>query len=193
MPPTRIEKHMEKQRRKAARELEASFPPDQNNALKKRRPPAKKKSKGGGRVLDQGADLHYRKNKNGFPSARLNSKEIGDDSHLLGVSDRFDDEVPSLDPEAVVGRGSMRPLLRPREESENESGYENDARERDAIVEDLTGHLSQVERDRVIESMRKKAADAAQEKAGNPRMTRIKSTAWGTGLWTKAGKALGML
>jgi hypothetical protein len=160
--------------------------PDENNAQKKRRQPAaKKKSKGGARVSDQGADLHYGKNNNGFPSARLNSKEIEDDPYLLGVSNRFDDEVPSLDPEAVAGR-KEKGSFRPPEESENESGEEND--ENAKIQEELMGHLSQEQRQRVIDHMRQKAADAAQEKAGNPAYDTYKKHCLGDGALDESGE-----
>jgi hypothetical protein len=87
--------------------------------------------------------LHNGKNNNGFPSARLNGRGIGDDSYLLGVSDMLDDEVPSLDLEQVAGSKDGK-SLRPPEECENESDDEGAK-----IEEELMGHLSQEQRQRV--------------------------------------------
>jgi hypothetical protein len=103
--------------------------------------------------------LHYGKNNNGFPSARLNGKGIGDDPYLLAVLDRFDDEVPSLDPEQVAERKDGESFC-PPEESENESDDEGAN-----IEEELMGHLSQEQRQRVKNHIRAQAANQTAEKA----------------------------
>jgi hypothetical protein len=159
MGPTRIEKAFAAQKRKATQALESSFPIENNAEKKRRPPPVKKKSTGGARVLDQGADLHYGKNNNGFSSARLNGKGIEDDPHLLGDLDRLDDEVPSLDSEQLAGCKDGE-SFRPPEESENESNDEGAK-----IEEDLMGHLRQEQRQRVKDRIKANAGNWTAEKA----------------------------
>jgi hypothetical protein len=72
---TRIEKAQQKQKLKAARELENCFAANGNKGRRPSSKAPKKGAKGGARLSDHGADLHYSQNKNGFSTARVNSQQ----------------------------------------------------------------------------------------------------------------------
>jgi hypothetical protein len=168
---TRIEKAQQKQKLKAARELEISFAADGKKGRRPSSKASKKGAKGGARLSDHEADLHYGQNKNSFPTARVNSQEPGVDDY--GVSDRFDnDGVQELDAKTIAGRGRVRPTMKPlyRLRGEGEQSDEEVGSDKDDVVEEIYNNMSTAERERCRESILRHRAErrsASEVKAAN--------------------------